>query len=375
MRTIAVLIGRFALVCCLSALALYGARAEEKRARVDTVTDGGFGRLIFTTPNLAEADARMENGALTIAFAEPLKADVVHAARRLTAYVKHASAEPGLVRLTLAPKVRANVMAAGDKLFVDLVPESWKGAPPRLPKKLLADLQAAARGKLNPDPAPVGAIGRPGLKVDPAGLKVEAVAASGETRITFPFAAPTPAALFRRGDAVFALFETERALDIRPLALNKPIAIRGIELTAVPGGRLLRLKLADNRHASISALGTSWVLTISEREPQVAVTTPVERLATKEGSRAVLIPLAEPSRAFRITDPASDEKLVVVTTRARTDGLGREQDFVEFKLMASGQGLALAPRADDLAVQVMAQSVIVSRASGLSVSAALSRRD
>ena len=43
--------------------------------------------------------------------------------------------------------------------------------------------------------------------------------------------------------------------------------------------------------------------------------------------------------------------------------------------MASGQGLALAPRADDLAVQVMAQSVIVSRASGLSVSAALSRRD
>jgi len=374
MRTIAIFIGRFALVCCLSALTLYGARADDKRAKVDTATDGGFGRLIFTTPNQAEANARIENGALVIAFSEPLKADLLHAARRLTGYVKSARSEPGFVRLTLAPNVRANVMAAGDKLFVDLLPEDWKGAPPRLPKKLLADLQVTARGKLAADPTPVGAIGRPALKIDGAGLKVEAAAANGETRITIPFIAPTPAALFRRGDTVFALFETERALNIRALAMNKPDAIRGIELTTVPGGRLLRLKLTEHRHASISAFGTSWVLTLSEREPKVAVTTPLERLAAAQGP-AVLIPLAEPSRAFRITDPASDEKLVVVTTRARTDGLGREQDFVEFKLLASGQGLALAPRADDLTVQVAAQSVIVSRASGLSVSAALAPRD
>jgi hypothetical protein len=374
MRTIAILIGRFALVCCLSALTLFGARADDKRARVDTATDGGFGRLVFTTPNQAEANARIENGALVIAFSEPLKADLVHAARRLTRYVKQVRSEPGLVRLYLAPKVRANVIAAGNKLFVDFLPEGWKGAPPRLPKKLLADLQATARGKRDADPTPVGSIGRPALKIDPAGLKVDAVAGNGETRITFPFITATPAALFRRGDAVFALFETERALDIRLLALRKPDAIRSIELTHVPGGRLLRLKLADKRHAAITALGTSWVLTISEREPQIVAPTPVERLAASQGP-AVLIPLAEPSRAFRITDPVSDEKLVVVTTRARTDGLGREQDFVEFKLMASGQGLALAPRADDLTVQVAAQAVIVSRASGLSVSAALAPRD
>ena len=375
MRAIAVLIGRFALLCCLSALALHGARADDKRAKVDTATGGGFGRLVFTTPNQAEANARMEDGALVIAFPEPLKTDVVHAARRLPRYVKSAGSEPGLVRLTLAPKVRANVMAAGDKLFVDLLPESWQGAPPRLPKKILADLQATARGKRAADPMPVGAIARPGLKIDGAGLTVEAVAGNGETRITFPFTSATPAALFRRGDAVFALFETERALDIRPLALKKPDAIRGIELSQIPGGRLVRLKLTENRHAAITALGTGWVVTLAEREPQIVAPTPVERLATAAGERRVLIPLAEPSRAFHITDPASDEKLVVVTTRGRSDGFGREQDFVEFKLMASGQGLALVPRADDLAVQVAAQSVIVSRASGLSVSAALTPRE
>jgi hypothetical protein len=374
MRAIAVLIGRFALVCCLSALTLYGARADDRRARVDTATDGGFGRLIFTAPNQAEATARMEDGALVIAFAQPLKTDVLHAARRLSGYVKSARSEPGLVRLTLAPKVRANVMAAGDKLFVDLLPEGWKGAPPRLPKKVLAELQVIAGGKRNADPMPVGAIARPALSVEPADLKVEAAAGNGETRITFPFITATPAALFRRGDTLFALFETERALDIRALALRKPGAIRGIELAQVPGGRLLRLKLAENRHAAIAALGTGWVLTIAEREPAIAAPTPVERLAQSPGA-AVLIPLAEPSRAFRITDPASDETLVVVTTRARTDGLGREQEFVEFKLLASGQGLALVPRADDLAVQVAAQSVIVSRASGLAVSAALSARE
>jgi hypothetical protein len=373
MRTFAVFLGRLALVCLLAQATVFAARADEAalrqvpapRARIDTSTADGYARIVFTLPGQANAEAKLAGGALVIAFAAPVKAEITHAARRLTAYVKNASAEPGLVRLTLAPKVRANVIAAGDKLYVDLLPAAWKGAPPPLPAKVFAALQQTARGALAPDREAVGSIGE-------RALKVEIIAANGETKIVFPFSAPTPAALYRRGDTVSVLFETERPLDIRPLAYHKPAGIRGIELTAIPGGQLLRLKL--DAFAALAAERERWVLNIGRAAPKSAAA-PLERLVAAEGARGVLIPLAAPSRIFRVVDAATEERLYVVTALARTDAAAGAQDYVEFTLLQAGQGLAIAPRADDLSVEIAAQSVIVSRAKGLAVSAARTARD
>src|SRR5204862_7786628 len=42
-------------------------------------------------------------------------------------------------------KVTPNVMAAGERLFVDLLPESWKGMPPGLPADVVKELAERAR--------------------------------------------------------------------------------------------------------------------------------------------------------------------------------------------------------------------------------------
>ena len=52
------------------------------------------------------------------------------------------------VRLALARKVTVNSMAAGEKLFVDLLPEGWAGLPPGLPQEVDRGSGAArARGR------------------------------------------------------------------------------------------------------------------------------------------------------------------------------------------------------------------------------------
>ena len=62
-------------------------------------------------------------------------------------YVNAARRDPdgAAVRLALNRKVTVNTMAAGEKLFVDLLPEGWTGLPPGLPQEVVEELARRAR--------------------------------------------------------------------------------------------------------------------------------------------------------------------------------------------------------------------------------------
>src|SRR5207244_10533140 len=62
-------------------------------------------------------------------------------------YVASARIAPGgaAVRLSLARRVTINPMTAGERLFVDLLPDSWTGAPPPLPSEVVRELSERAR--------------------------------------------------------------------------------------------------------------------------------------------------------------------------------------------------------------------------------------
>ena len=49
------------------------------------------------------------------------------------------------MRLALARKVTVNSMAAGERLFVDLLPDAWTGLAPGLPRDVIEDLSRRAR--------------------------------------------------------------------------------------------------------------------------------------------------------------------------------------------------------------------------------------
>ena len=49
------------------------------------------------------------------------------------------------MRIALARKVRLNTMVAGERLFVDLLPDEWTGPPPSLPKEVIEDLSRRIR--------------------------------------------------------------------------------------------------------------------------------------------------------------------------------------------------------------------------------------
>ena len=107
----------------------------------------GYGRLVLTFDKPVTVKATVSGGVLILGYGERATAGPERLSEELANYVAAVRRDPdgtGL-RLALQKPVRANVQLAGERVFVDLLPESWRGLPPPLPQEVVADLARRAR--------------------------------------------------------------------------------------------------------------------------------------------------------------------------------------------------------------------------------------
>jgi len=135
----------------LAALSLAAGFAAPASAATATLRGeamrAGFGRLSFAFDEPVTTRVRVANGVVVIGFSQPVKLDPSRLAAELPNYVSVVRIDPderGL-RLALARPYRANLLEAGDKAFIDLLPENWTGQLPGLPPEVLAELTQRLR--------------------------------------------------------------------------------------------------------------------------------------------------------------------------------------------------------------------------------------
>ncbi len=192
--------------------------------------------------------------------------------------------------------------------------------------------------------------------------------------LRFPFASPTPAAIFRRADTLWLVFDTETPIvlpnfDNEPThSIKRAVATRQREISTV------RLKLDRPRLVSVSSEGSTWVVTLGAEKIEQSKPLAVTRNII--GARSsVVIPFEEPRDLHRIEDPEVGDMLLVATALAPARGLPKTQSFVDFRALASIQGVAIEPLADDLNVELSGDRLIISRPGGLTLSAAAANSD
>jgi len=123
------------------------AGAATVKGDVSVSTVGGYARIIFTLAEDVEADVRLAGGILIVQFKQPVDVPVQRIPTLAVGYVAAARSDPDGtgVRMALNRKVTVNSMAAGEKLFVDLLPEGWVGLAPGLPQEVVEELSRRAR--------------------------------------------------------------------------------------------------------------------------------------------------------------------------------------------------------------------------------------
>ena len=124
------------------------ARADEPiKGEVKAVTDGGFVRLMFHFDEAVEATTRVSGAIVIISFNKPVAVAVERFNVNAPEYISAARRDPdgSAIRIALLRNVKVNTIAAAERLYVDLMPETWKGPMPGLPQEVVDELVRRAR--------------------------------------------------------------------------------------------------------------------------------------------------------------------------------------------------------------------------------------
>ena len=125
-----------------------GAKADEPvKGEVKVFTDGGFARLVFRLDEEVEAKVDVSGAIMVISFKKPVAIAVDRLNASAPDYISAARRDPDgtAIRLALARKVKVNTIPAAERLFVDLLPETWTGLLPGLPQEVVDELARRAR--------------------------------------------------------------------------------------------------------------------------------------------------------------------------------------------------------------------------------------
>ena len=73
---------------------------------------------------------------------------------------------------------------------------------------------------------------KPPAKAAPGAVVAEITQGGDDLRVKFPFGAPTPAAVFRRADTLWVVFDTKREMDVQALNEDSSQTVRNAEADA-----------------------------------------------------------------------------------------------------------------------------------------------
>jgi hypothetical protein len=301
------------------------------------------------------------------------------------------NAAPAAEKMAAVPEKTAPAAEKTAPAAEKIAPAAEKTAPPveaakvAQPAEQVQAAAAEAPKAVAPRPAPPPA--EPPKQAVPAasgpppesGAKdkaatVEARRDSDGLRVTFSFAVPTPAALFRRADTVWLVFDHAKPIDIEPIRAKGGAIIGNVSRLPLENGQAIRIRLNRPQIPSLEsegrANGAEWTLIFADRGQTTPLPLMVLRNITDPALANVTVPLANPGAMHRLVDPDAGDTLLVVTAPPPTRGLIKRQDFVELSLLESVHGVVVHPNSDDISAEVGADKVMLGRPGGLTLSSA-----
>lgn len=327
-------------------------------------------------PPTSETIAREMNGPKPAAASPQPEAGKPAQAMSETAHTDMGKHEPAKADATKpdAPKANPAKPEAGR-------PELAKMEPAAEPQKAeLPKIEPAKPEPAKPDAlAPAGKMATtPAMTPAPSADRAESAAVvairdSDGLRVTFDFGQVTPAALFRRGDTVWMVFDSTKPLDVEPIRAKGGSIIGEVNRVPLDKGQAIRLRLNRPQMHSLSSddgRGQTWTLSFADKGQTTQEPLTVMRNVNDPALANVMVPLAKPGPGLlhRLTDPDAGDTLLVVTAPPPIRGFIKRQDFVDLSLLDSIHGIAVRPNSDDVSVEVASDRVILGRPGGLTLS-------
>lgn len=292
-----------------------------------------------------------------------------------------ADARASELRLKIKPGYDAHFGRADGAVFVQIDPATEDGqktdngkdgGPPSvnlqdLLKPQPKDGKADAVASATPDgaPAPAGEHVNRAAKVPLIALQVDG---DGDARqISFPFDTPVAAAVFRRGDSVWVVFDQE--VDLRlPPELKDGQIVQDAQWTRNDGFTALRLRVPNTGSLAAVNDGLVWRVQLGGQPDDATANRIGLKRDDSSGSAALDINLAGASRVAWIRDPSVGDRMAVIPARGPIKYLPTTRVLQDATVGSTAQGAVVMHMAPDVTVNASGDLVSVSRPDGLTMS-------
>jgi tetratricopeptide (TPR) repeat protein len=314
-----------------------------------------FTHVEFRWAGGARMTSRREGQVLTVAFNRDAKPNLAELRAMPPRWVKQVESRTVNGRLeiafTLADGADAKTGQGDGVSFVNF----FKAADP-------------PAGAAVPPPVSVAAPARPNAVPANGVVRVSAEKAGLGLNLNFDFAAPAGAAVFRRGEAIWIVFDAAARLDTSAVPASG-VQYSRIEALRGPGYSALRIVAPQATLAMAQAQGARWSVTLGSRSDGRFDAISLGRDETSNPPALTAV-VAGASQPVWVQDTAVGDRLAVIPALGPAKGLPARRTYVDVAVLASSHGLAAEPRTPDLAVQVQGDLVQIGRPSGLALSPA-----
>lgn len=375
-----------------------------------------FTRIVFEWRQPVEYTLEMRDDQVVVRFSEPARVDLSALNVDPPRYVQSARSELAEGKLSLIVKVEPGLdmrgFRDGNKIVVDLVPK----APEAMGGPLVSDPQAddgaalAARNAPKPPsgsdaaavlagPSPTRAApptaaaaahaedsespAEPSAtahdETSPPTTAFAAPAAPGHVAIvsdgaratlTVRWVDPTPAAVFRRGDVLWMVFETALPMSVDPVDRPAMALLGAVEEASEDGAQILRVELKSDAlvEATPTEEGRVWSVRVADAIESPPSPIAVIREVPASGGPRLRF-RAEAQRVHWLSDPAAGDFVLVATALAPPRGVVTERQFVELDALVTAQGVAAVPFTEDVVAVLEQGDVVVGAKEGLAITA------
>lgn len=357
---------------------------------------GGSSRIAFYWDNKPNYKVVSQtDGVMKIQFAKRAKPDLAYLhitpPANLADFQGENSNRGYLVTITSKDKLPIKAFLEGDTLVVDISkplppevpaekgPDKPKVTPAPAPKPKADDASAIMltppRGPAEAaePPAPTAASDTIGGAErvtsmakswsDPAPRNgiviVKASPLPNGLELSFPFAAPAPAAIFARGSVVWVVFAANADLKLDATSLPANYRARALR---VKNATILRLETPKGLTVSARMDESVWNLKVASSADKPERFVKAERRAGDDGRARIEAMLIGASGIVWFEDPVIGDQLAAAVSYGPSTASATPRDFVEASLLATAHGLAIVPKSDDVRVSMEGERVVVSMA-------------
>lgn len=196
---------------------------------------------------------------------------------------------------------------------------------------------------------------------------VEVASNEGGRDISFAFPGPVASAIFRRGENVWIVFDTDADLRL-PAELKDGAIVQDVQWTRNDGFTAMRLKAPSTGSLSADSDGLTWRVRLGGKALNNQVTQVTVTRDDATGVPSLNANLAGATRVAWIKDPSVGDRMAVITARGPVKNLVAPRTTLEATLSSTAHGLAVEHMAPDVKVVVYGDLVEVTRPSGLTLS-------